>query len=736
MLLKYCFNYNIITKKNIKMFSIQTTNKVSFLKKHENYNAKETFKIKEDNNVVTLNGLTYTITYEKTVLELCLRENIYIPRFCYSRDLSIEGNCRVCLVELVGFPKPISSCTYPIMNNMKILTNSPRVLKAREGVFEFILLNHPLDCPICDQGGECDLQDQALVFGSDRTRSYWTLKSSVSDKFLGTFVKTVMTRCIQCTKCVRFLKDVTKTRELGSFLRGGKMEIGTYKNKIIESRFSGNLIDICPVGALTSKHYAFKARPWELKKITAKNVLNSHGENLYLYYKSNKLVKILPNRSSFLGWDWIEDKTRFIYDGLRIQRIIKPFFQYPSDKNKKVVYFNDSNVLVKYLFNKLPANSELSLFFDNQLDLKTLIYLKTLYSNVAIKNINTLTSQSSMNDFGVNLMTSKHQKYDFVLLIDLNLDIELPILNLLLARSSDLKSIYNIGFSPKGKSNIGTTLGIGFNVLYKFLEGKHFLSEKFIKAKNPLVLYGNSFLNREEGKKLLQFSQSKHITFLNINSFNYLPVTSNDVGMLNIGYPVSTGSRDLFNFKNDALKVYYFIDIFNLNKYKKNWFYNFVNSINPYFSTKAKNLFLIFQGTHYYKFLNNFNLILPTLSILEYKGIYYNYKGYLYTNNSNKELQQNVSRLTWFYLSLLSPCFNKTLKVKKSNLKVFKTAKYFTNKISKEPKGLKSLGFFFYTKEGRSFIDNYYYTIGTSYFSAPLQKANYLEKLNNDNKLF
>ena len=240
--------------------------------------------------------------------------------------LLIAGNCRMCLVEIEKSPKPQASCAIPVMPGMKIFTDTPLVKKAREGVLEFLLLNHPLDCPICDQGGECDLQDQAMVFGSDRSR-FFERKRGVEDKNLGPLVKTIMTRCIHCTRCVRFATEVAGVEVLGTTSRGIDTEIGTYVEKMFDSELSGNIIDLCPVGALTSKPYAFTSRPWELRLTESVDVMDSVGSNIRVDTRGTEIMRIIPRLNEEINEEWISDKTRFSYDGLKRQRLTKPMIR-------------------------------------------------------------------------------------------------------------------------------------------------------------------------------------------------------------------------------------------------------------------------------------------------------------------------------------------------------------------------------------------------------------------------
>ena len=288
---------------------------------------------------IHVNNIELFVKPNSTVLEACEAIGIEIPRFCYHESLSIAGNCRMCLVEVEKSPKPVVSCAMPVMQGMKIFTNTPLVKKAREGVLEFLLLTHPLDCPICDQGGECDLQDQAMLFGNDRSRFY-SFKRSVEDKNVGPLIKTIMTRCIHCTRCVRFSAEIAGQEVMGSFGRGEETEIGTYVQEFIKTELSGNLADICPVGALTSKPYAYRARSWELQKVESIDFFDSLCTDIEIQTRQftspefslgkvhvntkEEVVRILPKANSIYEDNWISDKTRYSFDAVRKQRIKFP----------------------------------------------------------------------------------------------------------------------------------------------------------------------------------------------------------------------------------------------------------------------------------------------------------------------------------------------------------------------------------------------------------------------------
>src|SRR5277367_4600744 len=270
---------------------------------------------------VTIDGIEVEVANGSTIIQAAEAAGIEVPRFCYHERLSIAGNCRMCLVEVEKAPpKPIASCGYPVADGMVVHTDSPMVRNARRGVMEFLLINHPLDCPICDQGGECDLQDQAMGYGSDHSR-YHENKRAVKDKDLGPLVKTVMTRCIHCTRCIRFVTEVAGVPELGATARGESMEVGTYVEKALTSELSGNLIDICPVGALTSKPYAFVARSWELRKTDSVDVLDAVGASIRIDSRGPEVLRILPRLNEDVNEEWLADKSRFAVDGLKRRRL-------------------------------------------------------------------------------------------------------------------------------------------------------------------------------------------------------------------------------------------------------------------------------------------------------------------------------------------------------------------------------------------------------------------------------
>ena len=309
---------------------------------------------------LTIDGIKVSVEAGSALIQACEKAGVTVPRYCYHEKLAIAGNCRMCLVDLERAPKPVASCAFPVAAGMVVRTDTERVKKAREGVTEMLLANHPLDCPVCDQGGECDLQDQSMRYGSDRGRfSEIAGKRATEDKDIGPLIKTSMNRCIHCTRCIRFSNDVAGAPELGSSGRGNDMQIGTYLEKNLNSELSGNVIDLCPVGALTSKPYAFRARPWELKKTETIDVLDGLGSSIRVDSRDTEVMRVLPRLNEDINEEWISDKTRFACDGLKTQRLTTPLIK-KGDKFVTATW-NDALLTIRERFSELNVartNSE------------------------------------------------------------------------------------------------------------------------------------------------------------------------------------------------------------------------------------------------------------------------------------------------------------------------------------------------------------------------------------------
>ena len=327
---------------------------------------------------VYVNDVEIQVPTTTTVLQACEMAGFTVPRFCYHERLSVAGNCRMCLVEVEKVPKPVASCAYPLMPNMRIHTETPMVKKAREGVLEFILANHPLDCPICDQGGECDLQDQSVLYGSNLSR-FREMKRAVEDKEIGPVVKMIMTRCIHCTRCVRFAEEVAGVPTLGVTGRGNQSEIGTYTPQNWDSEMSGNVVDLCPVGALTSKPYMFKARPWELAGVDSVDVMDAVGSNVKVNTRGADVLRVLPRLHEGVNEEWLSDRSRLAFDGLNRQRLDTPMKRNATTGLLERCSWSDALIAIRAALAPLQPN-EVRAYAGDLADAEGILALKDLMS--------------------------------------------------------------------------------------------------------------------------------------------------------------------------------------------------------------------------------------------------------------------------------------------------------------------------------------------------------------------
>ncbi|KAJ3166181.1 hypothetical protein HK101_011978 [Irineochytrium annulatum] len=460
---------------------------------------------------VFIDGRPIKVEQGSAVIQACEQAGVDIPRFCYHERLAIAGNCRMCLVEVEKTPKPVASCAMPVMPGMKIKTNTPMVKKAREGVMEFLLANHPLDCPICDQGGECDLQDQSVRYGSDRSRfSEPAGKRAVEDKDLGPLVKTVMTRCIHCTRCVRFANEVAGAVELGTSGRGNDMQIGTYVEKTMNSEMSGNVIDLCPVGALTSKPYAFSSRPWELKRTESIDVLDAVGSNIRIDSRGLEVMRIVPRLNDDINAEWISDKTRFAYDGLKRQRLTKPLVRGP-DGFYPVSWEEALVTIAKNL--KGVKGEEMVGVAGALADAESMVALKDFMNHLGSENLrldgkNLDKLPIEVGDFRskyvVNSTLNGIEAADAILLVGTNPRHEAPILNTRI-RKAYLNSDVEIGVvGPSPNLNYDFThFGEGIEGLAKLSDTSNAFVKKLTSAKRPLILVGSGVLQRDDAAQVL-----------------------------------------------------------------------------------------------------------------------------------------------------------------------------------------------------------------------------------------
>jgi len=564
---------------------------------------------------VFINNTPILVPKNTSVLEACEIIGIQIPRFCYHERLNVAGNCRMCLVEVQNAPKPIASCAWPVSPEMRVFTDTPLVQKAREAVLEFLLINHPLDCPICDQGGECDLQEQTLAFGADRSRFFYG-KRGVEDKNCGPLIKTIMTRCIHCTRCVRFFQNVAGKEDFGTTARGKETEIGTYIGKSLNSELSGNVIDLCPVGALTSKPYAFSARPWEVKGVETIDVMDSVCSNIKVNFKETEILRVLPVLNDTLNEEWISDKTRFSFDGLKNQRIGNPFMKIKG-KLTSENWENSLEFFVNNLKETLKSEpNEALIVCGNQVDLETSTLLRdfSLNLNVPFLIENDLKSNPSLmclNKFSTTFTDILES--DLCLLVGTNPRFEASLLNVRLKKRTN-RGLFTVGSLglPEDLTYSAENLGISTKSLISLLEGKHPFCQKLTKASKPIIVIGESVLKRKDGSILQQslVNLSKYCKIVSEDwvGVNFLPTTASSVGNTFSGLSCPIAQiNDLGN-----IKFFYGIGVDNPSFYLDNL---------------EKDCFSVFQTAFSDPALVKANLILPGAAFTEKEGTFLNLEG-------------------------------------------------------------------------------------------------------------
>ncbi|XP_061580436.1 NADH-ubiquinone oxidoreductase 75 kDa subunit, mitochondrial-like [Cololabis saira] len=497
---------------------------------------------------VFVDGKPVMVEPGTTVLQACEKAGMQIPRFCYHERLSVAGNCRMCLVEIEKVPKPVAACAMPAMKGWNILTDSDKTRKAREGVMEFLLANHPLDCPICDQGGECDLQDQSMQFGSDRSR-FTEGKRAVEDKNIGPLIKTIMTRCIQCTRCVRFASEIAGVEDLGTTGRGNDLQIGTYVEKMFMSELSGNVIDICPVGALTSKPYAFTARPWETRKTESIDVLDAVGSNIVVSTRGGEVMRILPRLNEDINEEWISDKTRFAYDGLKRQRLTQPMVKNASGQ---LVPTSWEDVLTQVAGALQGAKgNDVAAIVGGLVDAEALISLKDLLNRLNSDNLCTEemfpmagAGSDLRSNYLLNTGIAGIEEADFLLLVGTNPRYEAPLINARI-RKGWLHNELNVALVGK-EVDLSYTydhLGESASILQEIASGTHPFSQVLAKAKHPVVIVGSGCLQREDGAAIMAavstIAQNARVTSEVEESWKILNVlhrVASQVAALDLGY--------------------------------------------------------------------------------------------------------------------------------------------------------------------------------------------------------
>jgi NADH-quinone oxidoreductase subunit G len=602
-----------------------------------------------------IDGKEIEVPAEFTLLQACEAAGAEIPRFCYHERLSIAGNCRMCLVEVKGGPKPVASCAWGVRDCRpgpkgeppEISTRSPMVKKAREGVMEFLLINHPLDCPICDQGGECDLQDQAMGYGVDTSR-FAENKRAVEDKYLGVLVKTSMNRCIQCTRCVRFASEVCGVPEMGATGRGEDMEITTYLETALTSELQGNLVDICPVGALTSKPYAFAARPWELGKTQSIDVMDAVGSAIRVDTRGREVMRILPRVNEAVNEEWISDKTRHIVDGLRTQRLDRPYIR----ENGQLRAASWPEAFGAIAAKVARANGKrIGAIAGDLAAVEEIFALKELLAkfgsaNMAVQGSDAFDPKAGRASYIFNPTIAGIEQADALLIVGSNPRREAAVLNARIRkrwRSGGLK-IGVIG----DKADLTYTydhIGAGTDSLSDLAAAKHSFAEVLKSAKHPIVLVGAGAAARHDGAAVLALAAKLALEFGAIkdgwNGFGVLHSAASRVGALDIGFAPGDGGLNaaemttfgtldvLFSLGADEIKV-------------------------------PDGTFVVYIGTHGDRGAHRADVILPGAAYTEKSAIYVNTEGRVQTAN-RAAFPPGDAREDWAIIRALSDVLGKKL---------------------------------------------------------------------------
>ncbi len=561
-----------------------------------------------------VNDIEVEVEEGLTVLQACEKAGAEIPRFCYHEKLSIAGNCRMCLVEMEKSPKPIASCAMPAADGMVIKTNTPKIEKSRKGVMEFLLANHPLDCPVCDQGGECDLQDQSMFYGIDKSR-FKENKRAVPDKNMGPLIKTQMTRCIHCTRCVRFATEIAGVPELGAIGRGEDMQITTYLEQSVQSELSGNVIDLCPVGALTSKPYVFEARPWELKKTETIDVMDAVGSNIRVDTYDWEVKRILPVINEDINEEWISDKTRYACDGLLNQRIDTPYIKY-NNKFEKASWGEVYKIIKSKIEN--TDNKKICGFVGDLSNMETsFIFKEFLERSINTKNYEsrskkTFIDSSNRENYIFNSQINGIEDADLILMIGTNPRYEATMINArirkaFLNNNTKIISLNNVGdLTYPYESLDGNT-----QTLKDIFENKNDLSKKIINSKRPLIIIGESFLKVDFAEYLFGLLKNflkKNEKILNEwNPINVLSVDAATVGNLDLDI-IDRDNKLLDDVKENKFEFIYLLGQDNLD-------------------FKKKDEFVIYQGSHGDKGAEIADIILPGAAYTEQSGHYTNLEG-------------------------------------------------------------------------------------------------------------
>lgn len=598
---------------------------------------------------LTIDGIEVEVDHGTTVLQAAEQAGVEIPRFCYHERLSIAGNCRMCLVEVTpGPPKPAASCALPAGDGMEVKTNTEKVRKFREGVMEFLLINHPLDCPVCDQGGECDLQDQSVAYGVGESR-YLEKRRIVKEKYMGPLIRTIMTRCIHCTRCVRFADEIAGVPSLGAIGRGENMQITTYQEQAFASEMAGNVVDLCPVGALTSKPYTFKARPWELKNTETIDVHDALGSNVRVDSRGRAVMRALPRIHEEVNEEWISDKTRHAVDGLAKNRLDRPYVK--VDGTLKPATWAEAFEAIAAKVNGLKKGEIAGLVGDLN-DAESMYAMNALISSlggeVECRQDGSKLGAKHRAGYLFNSGVAGIDEADAILIVGSNTRLESPVLNARIRQrwlTRDCK-IANVGPDVDLTYKIDQ-LGDSASVLGDILAGKNDFSKVLKDAKKPMIILGAGALNRDDSLAIIKAAHDIADKYGMIsddwNGFNVLHTAASRVAALDLGLVTEGGIEGVLNgAEKGDIKVVYNMGADELD------------------TSRLANAFVIYQGSHGDEGVKHADVILPGVAYTEKPGTYLNTEGRVQIAQ-RAIFGPGEAREDWTILRALSEALGKTL---------------------------------------------------------------------------
>jgi len=597
---------------------------------------------------LTINGTEVTVEPGSTVIQACEQAGVSVPRFCYHERLSIAGNCRMCLVDMEKSPKPVASCAMPAGEGMVIHTDTERVKKAREGVMEFLLINHPLDCPICDQGGECELQDQSVAFGGGVSR-YDEVKRAVEDKNMGALIATTMTRCIHCMRCVRFSDEIAGVKDMGAIGRGEHTEVVTYLDGVLDSELSGNVIDLCPVGALTSKPYAFTARSWELSATDSIDVMDAVGSNIVVDTRDGAVMRVLPRTHEAINEEWISDKTRFAYDGLRKRRLDRPYVK-RKGKLEEATWAEAFSAIASGL--KGVKGAEIAGLVGDLANMESMLAFKDFMASLGSKRIDCRQDGAALDTnvragYLMNSGIAGIEAADYILLVGTNPRTEAPLVNARIRKAVIKKGAVVGNIGPVADLTYAVEqYGDDAGLIKSAKGGRHEISKALKAAKNPMIIVGQAALARGDGAAILKAAHDlaeKYCISEGWNGFNILHTAAGRVGGLDLGLTTEAGIEGILaEAEEDKLKAVFLLGADEFN------------------SQRLAKTFTVYIGTHGDEGVRNADVILPGTSYTEQTGTYINTEGRVQRAEKASKAPGDA-RDDWTILRALSDVVGKTL---------------------------------------------------------------------------